>query len=624
MRKTILILLVAVVAVAGALYAYRGFRRVLKKHDDEKRVGELVASEELILELTPRLKALSKDLMNLRFPGDTNREIFGSEVQVRDLTQAVAENADGTDGIEHESWKLGTVGEKERDDLNLWQRMISRIDFFEHAQLKIERGEFADEARKTFRTRVLFSGLAKTKSGHWQALHGIQKVTWRRTTAEDGWEISVWKLEEMHARVCRARFFKDRLDEALPRSQDNHLARKSGHRRALGYYYKTGKTRAPSHDFAPISINQKPGVSVVDVDGDGFDDIYLMVRIGRNVLLRNQGDGTFVEQAVDWDLGFDGRSTCGIFADFDNDGDPDLMLGRSLKRCLYLENTGGWFRKVSQPMELPYLATSMAAADFNGDGLLDLYISTYRRGALANPVPGFAPDADVTWCDKYLNKEEAKEFHDRYQASRMPRNPHRGYLDQVGPPNVLLANKGGGRFERVFAKDALSAWKNTLQAIWGDYDRDGDPDLFLAHDWAPDQLFRNEGGERFVEVSKELGITTMGFGMGASWGDYDGDGRDDLYVSNMYSKAGRRIVRSLEEMDPAFLESAEGNFLHRQLKGGRFERVSGLIRPALLVADAGWSWGGQFVDFDNDRDLDIYALSGYFTPPAEFESDIDL
>ena len=110
--------------------------------------------------------------------------------------------------------------------------------------------------------------------------------------------------------------------------------------------------------------------------------------------------------------------------------------------------------------------------------------------------------------------------------------------------------------------------------------------------------------------------------MGASWGDYDNDGRPDLYVSNMYSKAGRRILAEFPEMDPRFPRMARGNSLFHN-ESARFRNVSGIEPPALLVEKAGWSWGGHFADFDNDGYLDIYALSGYFTAPREFEVPFD-
>ncbi len=118
-------------------------------------------------------------------------------------------------------------------------------------------------------------------------------------------------------------------------------------------------------------------------------------------------------------------------------------------------------------------------------------------------------------------------------------------------------------------------------------------------------------------------MVEFGFAMGASWGDYDNDGRQDLYVSNMYSKAGRRIMRRIREIDGSYVESVAGNYLYRQ-RENRFELVSGLEPPALTVAEAGWSWGGQFADLDNDGFLDIHVLSGYFSAPERFSTNVDL
>ena len=121
-----------------------------------------------------------------------------------------------------------------------------------------------------------------------------------------------------------------------------------------------------------------------------------------------------------------------------------------------------------------------------------------------------------------------------------------------------------------------------------------------------------------------MGLNFYGFSMGATWGDYDNDGREDLYVSNMYSEPGRRMTTQIPGLDKMFLECAQGNYLYHQEPNGKFKQVAGLGPPAMAVMRAEWSWGGCFADFDNDGFLDLYVLSGYFTAPKEVSSDLDL
>ncbi|MCC6235901.1 MAG: VCBS repeat-containing protein, partial [Verrucomicrobiales bacterium] len=159
---------------------------------------------------------------------------------------------------------------------------------------------------------------------------------------------------------------------------------------------------------------------------------------------------------------------------------------------------------------------------------------------------------------------------------------------------------------------------------WCDYNGDGRPDLYIPNDWGMNVLFRNDGPAGFTDVTAEMGLTFYGFSMGATFGDVDNDGRDDLYVSNMYSEAGRRMIERLPGLDPQFVESANGNYLYHQQPDGRFAQVGGLQPPAMPVMNAGWSWGGCFADFDNDSFLDLYVLNGYFSAPHELASDLDL
>jgi len=511
-------------------------------------------------------------------------------------------------------------------------------------------GEHPNGDEYRFEANGGFEGLAKMKSGEWRSLNGRMKLSWERGKKTDGggapslpadWRITGWKTERMDFIASPRRLFVEALDKALGGAEEAGKLRRSLHYEASVRHYREAMKALPHPYFAPISANQKEGLAVADIDRDGFDDIYITMRLGTNVFLRNRGDGTFVEEGALRGLALPGHTTCALFADFDNDGDLDAMLGRSLLRTTYLENRGGKFFQYSIPKFFPMAVISMAAADYNKDGLLDVYLCTYRPAAPAgaSPAGGVAQvkDNDFDWQDEFLSPEQAAEFRRRLAEHRRLKGGT--VLDQIGPPNVLLVNRGGGRFEVAPENDTLGIWRNSLQATWGDYDQDGDADLFIANDWAPSNLFRNDGpptsvgatdlpvGQQrvvFKDVTEEAGTTAYGFSMGASWGDYDNDGLEDVYVSNMYSAAGRRMTVRIPGLSKMFVESASGNWLYRQTAVGKFQQVAGMEPPSMAVMNAGWSWGGCFVDFDNDRFLDLYVLSGYFTAPQELSSDLDV
>lgn len=621
---------------------------------DIDTIRQLVTSEELLLQLTPDLKTLELGVLNLNLPGLAGLPLIESQVDVVDLApDAAPEMTREAPSISAQvfQWPVERKGSRHAaTELALWRPLLSQVDYFEHAGFYFVDGTFSNERFDTFDTLVGFKALARTRTDQWNGVRAKLRIGWKRMAKTHSSEQSLWRIVSWETKsletVCTDRLlFVEALDRALPGEHDLRRARQSLHQQQVVEYYKSGAKTLPSRYFSPISANLKPGLSVVDVDNDGLDDLYVTDRVGRNQLLRNQGDGTFKEEAARFGLDIDGHSTSAIFADFDNDGDADLMLGRSLERSMYLENLGGRFvhRELTYAGEplLPYLVVSMSAADYNGDGLLDVYVSTYRPAVLENivsneqnlrddsgddphnPLDGIASQA-MHWPDEFLSKRQAEEYYQRHrEKAGTGTDQYNNVLDQIGPPNVLLTNLGGGRFGLAPENQQVAIWRNTLQATWGDYDEDGDPDLYVANDWALDHLFRNDGPRGFVDVTQQTGTDLFGFAMGATWGDYDVDGDQDLYVSNMYSKAGRRITARVPELNPSYARSAEGNFLYRQ-DGERFTLVSGLEPPALTVADAGWSWGGQFADLDNDGYLDIYVLSGYFTAPEELTTGMDL
>ncbi|MCZ6795569.1 MAG: VCBS repeat-containing protein, partial [Planctomycetota bacterium] len=471
---------------------YRGLETLWHRaaaNRDGAVVLELVTKEELILQLTPKLEELSGSLLNLKLPDPQSRGQFDESVWSVDLGADPPKSR-------RELGSVGTVLDElpvARDrvtspaaGVDLWRPLLDDVAYFEHARFYFVDGRLAGRGYDRFEGDVGFAGLARMKSGEWKAVKGRQTVHWRRLPARsdgapdeaagaaddrddadtDGtgtdapeWRISGWEMRTMETASSRQLLFVESLNRALPDAGDLGRARRSLHQQAAIRYYEGGAQVLPSRYFAAISANQKPGLSVVDIDGDGFDDLYVMVRMGKNQLLRNRGDGTFEEVAARFGLDIPGNSTCGIFADFDNDGDPDLMLGRSLERSMYLENAGGRFSERAVGLALPYLAISLAAADYNADGLLDVYLSTYRPAVLAGAGKSGGDSAAAgKWPQEFLGDRQAKEYYRRHSQATGGPELFSNFLDQVGPPNVLLVNRGGGRFEIAPESPRLELW----------------------------------------------------------------------------------------------------------------------------------------------------------------------
>ena len=366
--------------------------------------------------------------------------------------------------------------------------------------------------------------------------------------------------------------------------------------------------------FSTDSTMCHPSVSVVDINDDGWDDLYVTTRWRKNRLFVNQRDGTFVNMAQQYGLDHD-RTSCALFVDLDNDGDKDAFLGRCYVPSLLLMNEGGKFvdrtsENIAKP--LPGFIASASAADYDNDGLLDLYLCSYT--SIGTHI------GNVETAAKFMPVAQAKELIGWFTKA----SPADIWLDRPGPPNRLLKNLGGGKFKKSTAIQEV--WANTFQSTWSDYDQDGDVDLYISNDFAPDYLFRNDGQQGFTDVTRATGGAAMrGYGMGVTWGDYNGDGWQDLYVSNMYSKAGKRIIGQMQtELDSRYLMSANGNRLFKNLDGRKFDLVSGEGPDDLHVTKAGWSWGGQLCDFDNDGWLDLYVSSGFYTAPEEITCHTDL
>jgi hypothetical protein len=315
-----------------------------------------------------------------------------------------------------------------------------------------------------------------------------------------------------------------------------------------------------------------------DFNGDGRPDVFTTtfdVNHGASLYI-NKGDGTFEDRSVAG--GLDDQVYClnASKADYDNDGDLDVLMLRGAwekpARMSLLRNRGdGTFEDVTVASGLgePIASESGVWGDYDDDGRLDLFV-----------------------CGEYLPP-----------LATDPDQP-------AGPPDPrnrcrLYHNQGDGTFVDVAAKAGVINESWAKGAAWGDYDDDGRIDLFVSNMGAPPRLYHNEGDGTFVDMAPSLGLEGPPKGFSCMFWDYDDDGRQDLFVNNW----GGCLAEVVGDFMGLPIVSENHAHLYRNLGKDGFREMSreaGLARPMpVMSVNAG--------DLDNDGDLDIHLGTGWMS-----------
>jgi len=338
-----------------------------------------------------------------------------------------------------------------------------------------------------------------------------------------------------------------------------------------------------------ISINREefgPGVCVADFDADGWQDIYFVngrdlygrgIPV-RNALYHNNGDGTFTDVTDKAGVPGTGYGLGCVWGDYDNDGFPDLYVTQYGRNVLYRNNGNGTFVDATDKAgvggtESGAFHSGATFFDYDRDGYLDLYVGSY-----------VALDPDGP---RYCNIGKVR-------SSCPPSAYH-------GSPDALYHNNRDGTFTNVtVAAKLFQPRGKNLSVGAGDYDGDGWPDLFVANDGLEAYLYHNEHNGTFREIAVPSGMAYAASGalmaaMCISLGDYDNDGRLDLYISDF--------------------QGSSDHLWHNDGKGN-FDEVSDQVGITAPTRDV-LSFGGGFLDYDNDGWLDLFIANGHVYPEIE-------
>jgi len=341
-----------------------------------------------------------------------------------------------------------------------------------------------------------------------------------------------------------------------------------GEKAGARYQHHTRIFPGTTGDVLRMFTSGGASVAVGDYDNDGFEDMFLTDSDKDRLshLLHNNGDMTFSEVTAKAGVG-GGNDALSIVADalwfdYDNDGWIDLMTVRFGTPLLYHNEHDGTFKDVSVSSGLNKFGNSIAAIafDYDNDGLLDVMLGNYFKPV--NLLEGKTPHVLPNDLDNAVN----------------------------GGGVTLWRNSGQGAFVEVTEKAGFSAHTGwTLDLGHADFNNDGLQDVYLACDYGTDRIYFNNGNGTFRDATeKSIGFDTKK-GMNVDIGDYDNDGLQDVYVTNITDEY-------MKECNMLWHNNGDGTFSDLSKETGTCNTL--------------WGWAAKFGDFDNDGWQDIFVVNG--------------
>ena len=371
--------------------------------------------------------------------------------------------------------------------------------------------------------------------------------------------------------------------------------------------------------MANVNLFNGSGVALGDYDGDGLCDIYLCDLGGTNALFRNLGGWKFKDVTLEAGVACPNQTSTGaMFADINGDGALDLLVtSMGGPNACFLNDGHGHFTNVTTAAGLVSRlgSTTMALADVDGNGTLDLYVANY--GATSILRSGGALNATTT-------QDGNTVVRGRY-AQRIKIID--GVMHELGEPDVLYLNDGRGKFKPVSWTDGTfldengkpleaAPWDQGLTVLIRDINEDGVPDIYVCNDAStPDRCWINDGHGRFRALSALAQRQMCYFSMGADFADIDRDGHDDFLVVDMRSRQHRLLLtqKGLMHAQPRIPGDLQARFQIRRntLFHARGDGTFAEIANYSGVASSEWTWSCLFVDVDLDGWEDILVTNGF-------------